>query len=38
MHKIIENVGRPYGINHYEFDVGTPSTSNLFGDLLQTGQ
>ena len=38
MHKIIENVGRPYGINHYEFGVGTPSTSDLFGDLLQTGQ
>ena len=38
MHKIIENVGRPYGINHYEFGVGTPSTSHLFGDLLETGQ
>ena len=38
MHKIIENVGRPYNIDHYEFGVGTPSTSHLFGDLLETGQ
>ena len=28
-----------YGnIDHYEFGVGTPSTSHLFGDLLETGQ
>ena len=35
MHKIIENVGRPYNIDHYEFGVGVPSTNKeLFGNLL----
>jgi hypothetical protein len=35
MHKLIENVARPYGIEHHEFAVGTPSTSQYFGNLLK---
>lgn len=35
MHKIIENVGKPYGIQPFEFHVGTPSTSQYFGNLLK---
>ena len=35
MHKMMEDIGKPYGIEHYEFEVGTPSTSKLFGELLK---
>lgn len=35
MHKLIENVAKPYGIEYEEFYVGTPSTSKMFGELLR---
>lgn len=35
MHKIVENVGKPFGIESFEFNVGTPSTSQYFGQLLK---
>lgn len=35
MHRLIENVARPYGIEHEELYVGTPSTSKTFGELLR---
>tara|TARA_B100000900_G_scaffold415560_1_gene445969 strand:+ start:3857 stop:4594 length:738 start_codon:yes stop_codon:yes gene_type:complete len=35
MHKMIEDVAKPYGIEHEELYVGTPSTSKMFGELLK---
>jgi len=35
MHRLIENVARPYGIEHEDLYVGTPSTSQTFGELLR---
>jgi hypothetical protein len=35
MHKLVEEVGNPYQIEHHEFYVGIPSTSQHFGQLLK---
>lgn len=35
MHKLLEDVAEPYGIEHAELYVGTPSTSKMFGELLK---
>lgn len=35
MHKLVEEVGNSYQIEHHEFYVGIPSTSQHFGQLLK---
>tara|TARA_R110001583_G_scaffold134514_1_gene286245 strand:+ start:2218 stop:2958 length:741 start_codon:yes stop_codon:yes gene_type:complete len=36
VHRLIENIGRPYGMKYYEFSVGTPSTTQACEQLFKS--
>tara|TARA_R100000008_G_scaffold66975_1_gene44036 strand:+ start:6410 stop:7144 length:735 start_codon:yes stop_codon:yes gene_type:complete len=36
VHRLVENVGRPYGMKYCEFDVGTPSTTQLCDQVFKS--
>lgn len=35
MHKLIDKLGKPYGMENHEFYVGVPTTTNYLGSLLK---